>query len=112
MSQRKPPNNYAAAYANLISQIGCTTSLASIIIIGVAFAAGQLLDNYLDTRGVFTVLFLVGSFPVTMYVILRIALSTAARAQALVTDTEAEPESEIEAEPEEKPDEQEEESDS
>lgn len=103
MTQRKP-DDHAAAYANLIGQIGCTTSLASIIIIAVAFAAGQLLDNYLNTRGVFTVLFLVGSFPVTLYVILRIALSTAARAQALVPDSDTE----IEAENEEKPDEQEE----
>jgi len=107
VTQRKP-DNYAAAYTNLISQIGCTTSLASIIIIAVAFAAGQLLDNYLNTRGVFTVLFLVGSFPVTLYVILRIALSTAARAQALVTDADTEKETEDE----EKPDEQEEETDS
>ena len=107
MSERKPPDNSAAAYANLISQIGCTTSLASLIIIAVAFAAGQLLDNYLDTRGVFTVLFLVGSFPVTLYVILRIALSTAARAQALVADTDAE--TNEKTEDEEKPDEQEEE---
>lgn len=83
MSQRKQSNDYAAAYAGLISQIGCTTSLASIIIIAVAFGAGRLLDNYLDTSGIFTVLFLVGSFPVTLYVILRIALSTAARAQRL-----------------------------
>lgn len=117
MTQRKP-DNYAAAYTNLISQIGCTTSLASIIIIAVAFGAGQLLDNYLDTRGVFTVLFLVGSFPVTLYVILRIALSTAARAQALVADTEtepdteSEPEAETETEDEEKPDEQEDKTDS
>lgn len=111
MTKRKSPDNQAAAYANLISQIGCTTSLASIIIIAVAFAAGQLLDNYLGTRGVFTVLFLVGSFPVTLYVILRIALSTAARAQTLLTDAPAETESE--AEQEEKPvEEQEEETDS
>ena len=110
MSERKPPDNYAAAYANLISQIGCTTSLASLIIIAVAFAAGQLLDNYLDTRGVFTVLFLVGSFPVTLYVILRIALSTAARAQTIVPDAVADTESE-EKQEEEKPVEQEEETD-
>jgi len=109
VSERKPPDNYAAAYANLISQIGCTTSLASLIIIAVAFAAGQLLDNYLDTRGVFTVLFLVGSFPVTLYVILRIALSTAARAQTIVPG--AVDESESEEEQEEKPVEQEEETD-
>lgn len=85
MSQSKLPSDYAAAYAGLISQIGCTTSIASIIIIGVAFGAGRLLDNYLGTDGVFTVLLLVGSFPVTMYVILRIALSTAARAQRLLS---------------------------
>ena len=83
MSQSKQPSDYAAAYAGLISQIGCTTSLASIIIIAIAFGAGRLLDNYLSTDGIFTVLLLVGSFPVTLYVILRIALSTAARAQRL-----------------------------
>lgn len=83
MSQDKQPNDYAAAYAGLISQIGCTTSLASLIIIAVAFGAGRLLDNALSTNGIFTVLFLVGSFPITMYVILRLALSTAARAQRL-----------------------------
>jgi hypothetical protein len=85
VSQRKQPNDFAAAYAGLISQIGCVTSLASVIIIALAFAAGRLLDNAFDVNGVFTVLFLVGSFPVTLYVILRIALSTAARAQRLST---------------------------
>ena len=84
MSPHKQPDNYAAAYASLISRIGCTTSLASVIIIGIAFGAGWFLDNLLGTGGIFTVLFLVGSFPVTLYVILRIALSTAARAQALL----------------------------
>lgn len=83
MSQNKQPNEYAAAYAGLISQIGCSTSLASIIIIAAAFGAGWFLDNTLGTNGIFTVLFLVGSFPVTMYVILRLALATAARAQRL-----------------------------
>lgn len=54
-----------------------------MIIIAVAFGAGRLLDNALSTNGIFTVLFLVGSFPITLYVILRLALSTAARAQRL-----------------------------
>lgn len=83
MSQNKQPNDYAASYAALISQIGCTTSLASIIIIAAAFGVGWFLDNTFNTNGIFTVLFLVGSFPVTLYVILRLALSTAARAQRL-----------------------------
>jgi F0F1-type ATP synthase assembly protein I len=90
VSQRKQPSDYAAAYAGLISQIGCTTSIASIIIIAVAFGAGRLLDNYLGTNGIFTVLFLVGSFPISLYVILRIALSTAARAQRLLDPSEDE----------------------
>ena len=83
MSQKKQPTEYAAAYAGLVSQIGCTTSIASIIIIAIAFGIGRLLDNLLGTEGIFTVVFLVGSFPVTLYAILRIALLTAARAQRL-----------------------------
>jgi hypothetical protein len=84
VSQDKQPSDYAAAYAGLISQIGCTTSLASIIIIAAAFGVGRLLDNIFSTPGIFTVVLLVGSFPVTLYVILRLALSTAARAQRLL----------------------------
>lgn len=85
MSQHKQQNDYAAAYAGLISQIGCVTSLASVVIIGIAFVAGQFLDDYLGTGGIFTVLFLVGSFPVTLYIIVRIALSNVSRAQRLMT---------------------------
>jgi F0F1-type ATP synthase assembly protein I len=98
VSQDKKPSEYAAAYAGLISQIGCTTSLASIIIIAIAFAAGRFLDNTLGTTGIFTVLFLVGSFPVTLYVILRLALSTAARAQRIAGshETKESPEDEDE----------------
>ena len=90
MSQNKEPNEYAAAYAGLISQIGCTTSLTSIIIIAVAFFAGRFLDSTFGTDGIFTVLLLVGSFPVTLYVILRLALSTAARAQRLTSTEKSE----------------------
>jgi len=85
VSQHKQQNDYAAAYAGLISQIGCVTSLASVVIIGIAFVAGQFLDDYLGTGGIFTVLFLVGSFPVTLYIIVRIALSNVSRAQRLMT---------------------------
>ena len=88
MSRRKQQNDFAAAYASLISQIGCVTSLASVIIIGLAFGVGQFLDNYLGTGGIFTVLFLVGSFPVTLYVIVRIALSNVSRAQQIMTINE------------------------
>ena len=94
MSKSKRQNEYAAAYAGLISQIGCVTSIASVIIIAVAFFAGQFIDNYLGTRGIFTVLALVGSFPITLYVIVRIALSNVTRAQNLLERNEDEQEAE------------------
>lgn len=97
MSKSKRQNEYAAAYAGLISQIGCITSFASVIIIAVAFFAGRFLDNTFDTQGIFTVLALVGSFPVTLYVIVRIAMSNVARAQHLLDgDREGDQEEETE----------------
>lgn len=64
----------AARTAGLVGQIGCVTGFASIIIIAVAFAAGRFLDSMIETDGIFTVLFLLGSFPITLYVIVRISL--------------------------------------
>lgn len=99
MSQLKQQNENAAAYAGLISQIGCTTGLASIIVIGIAFGIGTFLDNTFGTRGIFTILFLVGSFPVTLYVIVRLAMSTAARANRLLERNQEETSSEQEVNP-------------
>ncbi|NLF67280.1 MAG: AtpZ/AtpI family protein [Chloroflexi bacterium] len=97
MSKSKRQNEYAAAYAGLISQIGCITSFASVIIIAVAFLVGRFLDNTFDTQGIFTVLALVGSFPVTLYVIVRIAMSNVARAQRML-DVDREDDQEEETE--------------
>ena len=81
MSQNNPDLDQAARTAGLVGQIGCVTGIASIIIIGVAFAIGRFLDSLLGTGGVFTILFLLGSFPITLYVIVRISLWALARAQ-------------------------------
>jgi F0F1-type ATP synthase assembly protein I len=95
VSKSKRQSEYAAAYAGLIGQIGCITSVASAIIIAIAFFAGQFIDNYFGTRGIFTVLALLGSFPITLYVIVRIAMSNVARAQNLLDSNE---DDELEAE--------------
>ena len=71
----------AARTAGFVGQIGCVTGFASIIIIGAAFAAGRFLDSWLGTEGIFTILFLLGSFPITLYVIVRISLFALKRAQ-------------------------------
>lgn len=81
MSQNNQNLDQAARTAGLVGQIGCVTGFASIIIIGIAFAIGRLLDSLLETNGIFTILFLLGSFPITLYVIVRISLWALARAQ-------------------------------
>lgn len=90
MTQSNPESNQAARAAGLVGQIGCTTGFASIIIIGIAFALGRLLDSLLGTNGIFTVLLLVGSFPITLYVIVRISLWTLARANVIEPPSQAE----------------------
>lgn len=76
MSQEKQINQ-SALLAGVVGQVGCMT----IILIGLAFGAGWLLDRYLETKPVFTVLFLVGSVPVTLFITVRVTLAAAARAQ-------------------------------
>ena len=90
MTQSNPESNQAARAAGLVGQIGCTTGFASIIIIGIAFALGRLLDSIVGTDGIFTVLLLVGSFPITLYVIVRISMWTLTRSQIIEPASQAE----------------------
>jgi integral membrane sensor domain MASE1 len=71
----------AARLTGLVGQVGCVTVFVSIVIVAVAFAVGQFLDSKLDTGSIFTVLFMIGSFPITVYAIVRISLSALKRAQ-------------------------------
>ena len=76
-------NQVTLALANLVGQIGCATSIASLVIVGLAFGGGYLIDNQFGTSPIFTFLFLLGSFPVTLYVIVRLSLSALERSQKL-----------------------------
>jgi hypothetical protein len=72
----------AAQLTNMVGQIGCVTAFAALAIIGIAFGAGWLLDDWLgNERKIFTVIFLLGSFPVTLYAMVRISLWMVAKAQ-------------------------------
>lgn len=58
-----------------MGQIGCVTGIVALAIIGVAFGAGWFLDDFLgNERKIFTVIFMLGSFPVTLYAMVRISL--------------------------------------
>jgi F0F1-type ATP synthase assembly protein I len=71
----------AARLTGLVGQIGCVTGIVSILIVAVAFAIGWFLDSRLGTDGILIVLFLVASFPVTLFAIYKIGLATARRSQ-------------------------------
>jgi F0F1-type ATP synthase assembly protein I len=66
------------ALASTISQVGCVTV---IIIIG-ALLLGLFLDNLLDTRPILTILLILVSIPISLFSVVRIALSAARRVQA------------------------------
>lgn len=81
MSQ-DPNIQRAAQLTNMVGQVGCVTGFVALAIIGVAFGAGWLLDGWLgNERKIFTVIFMLGSFPVTLYAMVRISLWMVARAQ-------------------------------
>ncbi len=82
--------NETALLAGIIGQIGCIT----VLLIAIALGVGILLDRFLDTRPIFTILFLVGSVPVTLYVTVRVSLMAAARAQRITDKKKAKGKSE------------------
>ena len=82
--------NETALLAGIIGQIGCIT----VLLIAIALGVGILLDRFLDTRPIFTILFLVGSVPVTLFVTVRVTLMAAARVQRSAEKNKKEEESE------------------
>lgn len=83
--------NQTLVLANVVGQVGCLI----VFLIGIAFGAGMLLDRLLGTNSIFTVLFLVGSVPVSLYITVRLSLTAVARAQQKLSEAnEMEEESE------------------
>ena len=75
----------AAALTNSVGQVGCVTGIVALAIIGLAFGAGWFLDGFLgNERKIFTVIFMLGSFPVTLYAMVRISLWMVAKANRTV----------------------------
>ncbi len=66
------------ALAGMLSQVGCVTV---VIVVG-ALLVGLWLDSLFKARPLFTLVFLLASIPVSVYALVRVALSTAAQFQA------------------------------
>jgi F0F1-type ATP synthase assembly protein I len=62
------------ALASVVSQVGCVT----IAVVLGALVVGLGLDRFFETRPLFTILFLLGSIPLSLYLLVRIALSAVA----------------------------------
>jgi F0F1-type ATP synthase assembly protein I len=66
---------YGLALASVVSQVGCVT----IAVVLGALVVGLGLDRFFETRPLFTLLFLLGSIPASLYLLVRIALSAVAQ---------------------------------
>ncbi len=79
-----PKNNSAIgslqlALTGVLGLVGCLT----IAIIAVALVGGLLLDNALQTRPMFTLILVIASVPLTIFIMVRVVLSMAPRIQNL-----------------------------
>ena len=63
--------------AGVLGQVGCLT----LLVILVALVAGLWLDNQFHTRPLFVLLLVLGSMPVTLFLMFRLVLSLAPRLQ-------------------------------
>ena len=72
--------------AGMVSQVGCVTV---VIVVG-ALLGGLWADSLFNTSPLFTVLFLLLSIPVSVYSLVRVALSTAAQFQSDIKHEEKE----------------------
>jgi len=67
------------ALAGVIGQVGCLT----LVIVTVALVAGLWLDNQLHTRPLFALLLVLGSVPLTVYLMVRVVLLVAPKIQVI-----------------------------
>ena len=72
---RQQQTVFALALASAVSQVGCVT----IAVVLGALVVGLGLDRFFDVKPLFTILFLLGSIPVSLYLLVRIALSAVAQ---------------------------------
>ena len=67
----------AISVAGLLGQIGCIT----LVLIAVALAGGLWLDTQFNTRPLFTIILILGTVPITLYLMVRMVLGGMSRLQ-------------------------------
>jgi F0F1-type ATP synthase assembly protein I len=70
--------------ASIAGQVGCLT----LVIIFVALFAGLWLDRYLDTKPLFTIVLLIRSVPVTLFLMFRVVRAATSRIKPIQNSEE------------------------
>jgi F0F1-type ATP synthase assembly protein I len=73
--ENRSNNRFNTILATVVGQVGCFTP---IILLGALFA-GLWLDRQFDTKPLFTILFIIGSAPVSVFVLYRIVRTATAK---------------------------------
>jgi F0F1-type ATP synthase assembly protein I len=73
--ENRSNNRFNTILATVVGQVGCLTPL---ILLGALFA-GLWLDRQFDTKPLFTILFIVGSAPVSVFVLYFIVRKATAK---------------------------------
>jgi hypothetical protein len=71
--------------AGVIGQVGCLT----LVVIGIALGAGLWLDNQFGTRPIITLVLVIASVPLTLFLMFRVVLTLAPKLQ-LIADSSVE----------------------
>ena len=85
MADERPSRARNLSYTVMAGQSGC----ASVVIIFVALFIGLWLDNQFGQRGPFTICLLILSIPLSLFIMLRIALQTISMIRPPEKPTEA-----------------------
>lgn len=73
--ENRSNNRFNTILATVVGQVGCLTPL---ILLGALFA-GLWLDRQFETKPLFTILFIVGSAPISVFVLYRIVRMATAK---------------------------------
>jgi F0F1-type ATP synthase assembly protein I len=84
-NQKKNNFQYAMnmTMASIAGQVGCLT----LVVIFAALFAGLWLDRYLDTKPLFTIVILLGSVPVTLFLMFRLVKAATDRIKPMQKDS-------------------------
>lgn len=86
MSKKQQQINTNALLASVVGQVGCLI----VFIVFIALGVGMALDRLLGTTALFTILLMVGSVPVALYLTVRMSLTAVDRAQIKIEESEKE----------------------